>query len=149
MAGSDGKQRRKLPRYIYLLVPLGAVLLVLTIIGLGPKEVPLGEAVEIVQTYAALLPVAGVDGSVVADSSLLPFPKDRIVAAAISLMSAASDPAEKESFAEIAKTLAFFQPDVGETPISLDETRSGGGTWRGIVEADMQSIEQMLSEAQR
>ena len=114
----------------------------------GPQEVPVGEAVEIIRAHAALLQQTGVNGSVVVDSSLLSVPKDRVMAAAISLRSVATDPAEKESFTGIAKSLAFFQPDVGNTATDLDKKRPDGETWRSIVVAEMQEIQMALTNVQ-
>ena len=115
----------------------------------GAKEVSLGEAVTIIHSYVPVLRKSSEYGSSVFDSSLLPFPKDRIKAAAIVLNLAATDPAEKESFIGIAKSLALFQPDVGDKPISLDGGRSDGTTWRSVVEPEMQNTERAIAETQR
>ncbi len=103
------------------------------------------DAVEIIQSYVPVLQKGGGGGTSVMDSSLLPLPKDQIQAAAIALYKRATDDAQKESFMGMAKSLALFQPDVGDTPISLEGERSDGTSWRSIVEPQMQDIERSLS----
>ena len=62
---------------------------------------------------------------------------------------AATDPAEKESFIGIAKSLALYQPDVGDNPIPLEGERSEGTSWRSVVEPEMQNTERAFAETQR
>lgn len=112
-----------------------------------PQEIPVVDAVEMIRAHAALLQRAGVNGTVVVDSSLLEVPKERIIAAATALGSAAADPAEMDAFKEVAKSLAFFQPDVGDTPASLDDIRPDGEAWRTVVVAEMQEIQLALTDA--
>lgn len=112
------------------------------------KKIPVEKAVKIVKVYATVIPKVGIDGSVVVDSDSLPFPKYQIMGAAISLIQSATDAAEKESFAEVALTLAFFQSDVGGTPTTLDATNSDGETWRNIVSTEMQNIKRTLDESE-
>lgn len=111
----------------------------------GAQAVPTVEAVAIMRSYTDLLRTAGVNGSVVVDSSVLDVPKDRILDAVVSLSLVTTNQAEKRSFGEVAKSLAFFQPDVGDTPTPLDETRPDGATWRNVVVQEMQSIHMTLT----
>ena len=115
----------------------------------GAQQVTLGEAVTIIHSYVDVLRARGEKKSSIFDSSLLPFPKDRIKAAAIVLNLAATDPAEKESFIGIAKSLALYQPDVGDNPIPLEGERSEGTSWRSVVEPEMQNTERAFAETQR
>jgi hypothetical protein len=115
----------------------------------GAEAISIQEAVKIMQTYVAFHQKIGVIGSVVLDSSLLPFPKDVVTSAAITLNSVATDPAEKSTFFDLAKLLAFFQPAVGDNPASLEEATADGVIWGGIVELETQSIEQKFADAQR
>lgn len=119
------------------------------VVSAGSTKVPLGEAVTIIQSYVAVLKKSGGSAPSVLDSSLLPLPKERIKAAAIALHLQATDTAEKKSIIGVAKSLALFQPDVGDTPISLEGKRGDGATWRSIVEPEMQSIERTFAESQR
>lgn len=104
------------------------------------------EAVQIIQTYVPVLQKGGGEGGTsVLDSSLLPLPKDQIKAAAVALHQQATDDAQKQSFMGVAKSLALFQPDVGDTPASLEGERSDGTAWRSIVEPEMLAIERAFT----
>lgn len=103
--------------------------------------IPVDEAVRIVQSYVAVLQKHKKDKPTVLDISLLPFAKEQVKAAALMLHLQATDLAQRQSFIGVAKSVALFQPNVGESPVSLDGTRSDGTPWRRLVEPEMQNIE--------
>ena len=103
------------------------------------------EAAQIIQSYVAVLQKGGDGATNVLDSSQMPLPKDQIQAAAVTLYQRTTDAAQKESFLGVAKSLALFQSDVGDTPLPLEGERSDGTAWRSIVEPEMLDIERSLN----
>lgn len=112
-------------------------------------KIPIEEAVSIIQSYVAVLQEHGKKNTSVLDSSLLPLPKEKIKAAAIALHSYATDTVEQQSIVGVAKSLALFQPDVGNKPIALEIAKPDGSTWRDVVAPEMQIIEQAFAESKR
>lgn len=104
------------------------------------------DAISIIQSYVSVLEKSGGGGASVLDTSLLPATKDEIKTAITILHGQAHDNAEKKSLIEVAKSCALFQPDVGDSPISLEESLADGTSWRSIVEPEMQEIELSYQE---
>ncbi|MFK7974597.1 MAG: hypothetical protein AB8C02_00585 [Halioglobus sp.] len=108
-------------------------------------EMPLDKAVSAIQAFVAIIKQHKTSATHVLDSSLLPQSKDQINAAAVKLHRLAANKKEQDSFVDIARTLAVFQPNVGSTPISINDNRADGTVWLGIVESQRVEIEQSFA----
>lgn len=95
------------------------------------------EATEMIRTHASKIAGAGIDGTAVLDTSLLFYPKDEIKSAIDIVIASAKAEQEIETLTIARKTLAFFQPGVGEDKASLDSIARGDETWGSIVRAEM------------
>jgi hypothetical protein len=105
------------------------------------------QAVAIVGDYMQVLAKGIVQGAHVIDSATLPHPKLEIFNAATLLISLSRDAAEKATLATAARSLAFFQPNLGGTQAPLNDAPSHGASWESIVKAEMQSIDVVLPPA--
>jgi hypothetical protein len=94
-------------------------------------------AVKIVQQYMTLLSETGMDGETVYDISLLPDTKSNLNDALVLLMQVAEEPEAKSTYKTGVLVLAFFQPDVGETGINIDEIGPNDKPWREVVDVEM------------
>jgi len=112
-----------------------------------PGDVTPHQAVEVIREYAELLTKTGIDGKTVIDATALSHPKPQILACATLLSALSKDPSERASLAEMARALAFFQPDVAGTKKALSSTGPNNQTWETIVCTDMQSIDATLQAA--
>ena len=95
-------------------------------------------AAQVMQAYMSQVSTLGMDGQSVYDVSLLSNSKSDIRDALLTLINVTDDEETKSNYQTGIVILAFFQPDVGATPISLEETGPGDKTWRQVVEAEMQ-----------
>ena len=96
-------------------------------------------AAQVMQAYMSQVSTLGMDGQSVYDVSLLSNSKSDIRDALLTLINVTDDEETKSNYQTGIVILAFFQPDVGATPISLEEMGPGDKTWRQVVEAEMQS----------
>ncbi len=110
----------------------------------APKAPPPSQAVAIVGSYMQLLAQGAIKGTHVLDTASLPHPKLDIFHAATLLMSLSRDAAEKATLHTAARSLAYFQPDLGAPHATLDETRSDDTSWDSVVKSEMQSIDAVL-----
>lgn len=108
------------------------------------SAISLADAVEILRDYATLVAERGLDGRSVWDASALERPREQIEEAALVIVGASGDPQERDAIAGAARTLAFFQPGVGEEALPLAAMGPDQRTWGDAVRAEMQRIEHRL-----
>ena len=94
-------------------------------------------AVKIVQEYMTLLSETGMDGETVYDISLLPDTKSNLNDALVMLMQVAEEPDAKSTYKTGVLVLAFFQPDVGDTGVNIDEIGPNDKPWREVVDVEI------------
>jgi hypothetical protein len=104
------------------------------------------EAVKIVQSYMSQLSQNGMDGKTVHDVSVLPNSKLEITAALLKLMVMTTEPETRANFKSGLMVLAFFQPDIGPTPVGLDQIGPEQKAWQEVVDQEMQELNATLSE---
>ncbi len=109
------------------------------------ENLPVEEALEIMQSYMSKLSSIGMDGKSAHDISRLPDTKPRIASALLALLKVTDDPETKSNYRTGISVLAFFQPDVGENAVSLDQTGPGQQTWQDIVDEEMRILNKTLS----
>ncbi len=110
-----------------------------------PKRAPQpSQAVAIIGDYMQMLAQGAIQGTHVIDSASLPHPKLEIFHAATLLTSLSRDPEEKAMLSTAARSLAYFQPDLGATHTALEEARSDEESWDSVVKSEMQSIDAVL-----
>ncbi len=110
------------------------------------EERQTAEAVEVVQSYMSQLSQNGLDGKTVHDASILPNSKPEITAALLKLMAMTTEPETRANFKNGLMVLAFFQPDVGPTPVGLDQMGPEQKAWQAVVDQEMQDLNATLSE---
>jgi hypothetical protein len=108
---------------------------------------PADQATEVLRQFGTVISSVGIDGTRVVDASLLSHPKDDIRSAIMVVLKGDASPDQKAFAKEAAPVLAFFQPDVGDGGIPLDEERPDQQTWRSIVEAEIQQISRDLASS--
>ncbi len=104
-----------------------------------PMDKSVQDAIAVMQTYMTQVSTLGMDGTSVYDISNLPEPKAKIKDALLVLVDVTEDEKTRSDYQTGIMLLAFFQPDVGATPISLEEMGPGDKTWRQVVEKEIQS----------
>ena len=109
-----------------------------------PSNMTSSQAVEIIRQYADLIGKARLDGKTVNDTTMLSHSKAQILASAALLNALSKDPTEKASLAEMARALAFFQPNTEGAKPALSSKGPEDQTWESIVCAEMQSIDAYL-----
>jgi MoaA/NifB/PqqE/SkfB family radical SAM enzyme len=110
------------------------------------EDLAFDEAAKITQDYMSELSRIGMDGQVVHDISLLPYPKPQITAGLLMLMDATSDQEAKSNLKSGVMVLAFFQPDVGPASVGLDHMGPQQKTWQEVVDREMRNLGVALTE---
>jgi peptidoglycan/LPS O-acetylase OafA/YrhL len=109
------------------------------------EDLPLVDAVKIVQGYMLELSSIGMDDQTVHDISLLPDSKSRITAALLMLTEITSDQQEKSSLQTGIIVLAYFQADVGASAVQLDQMGPSQQTWQEVVDIEKRNLTATLS----
>lgn len=109
------------------------------------EDLPLEEAAKIAQAYMSELSRIGIKGQTVHDISQLPGSKTKVIAALLALMKVSGDQEERSNFRNGIVLLAFFQPDVGPTPIGLGQMGPQQETWQEVVDKERRELNKTLN----
>ena len=109
------------------------------------EDLPLEESLELMQSYMSELGRIGMDGQTVHDISRLPDTKAKIASALIKLLSVTHDEETKANYRTGIAVLAFFQPDVGATGVSVDQAGPEQQTWKETVDEEMRVLNKALA----
>lgn len=115
----------------------------------GAAAMSVGEATVIVQDFGALIRTLGVNGETVYDESALGRSKRDIRTAIVTVLRGGVAASQPDFYRELASILAFFQPGIGATGVSMDAARDERSTWRPVVEAEMrENVRSVVSQVQ-